>query len=166
MTRSRFAIVFASTAVVAALAGGVAGMVVGQSDHAAPTAPVSQVGAVQNEKVAPPNAVGHAGTATGITAVGRPVNPVAATASTPGGAATGTVVKPAAPSKPKAPKVTEPEHTATNDQQAAPVQAVEVDPTPDVPYATDGTPTSMNGTPDPQVPAVSEPEATPAPLHK
>lgn len=156
MTRSRFAIVFATTAVVAALAGGVAGMVAGQSGGAAPTAPAVSVGAVQTEPVAP--------TANGVVAPATRTVTVVRTAPAAQPVQTAPNVPTAA--KPvKERKVTESEHTTP---QSEPVQTVEVDPTPtpDVPYATDGTPTSMNGVPDPMVPAVSEPEATPTPLHK
>lgn len=158
MTSHRFATVFASTAVVAALIGGVGGLALGQSHHAAPTAPVSQVGAVQTEPAVSTPAV--------------PLGNPSVEVSTPAArSATVTVVKaakPAAPSKPKAPKVTDPEHTTPQSDQ---VQAVEVDPTPasttdptDVPWTTDGAPKSMNGTPDPTVGAVPAPESTPTPL--
>lgn len=157
-----FALTFATITAVAAVAGGVGALVVGQSHHAAPTQPVvREVGAAQTPAstkavapAAPAPVVEHVVTRTVVIKTAAPAPAVK-------------------PSKPvKEPKVTEPA------SQPAPAAAVEVDPTPDPapapnydqpegPWQKGGTPTSMNGQPDPKVGTVTPTEPTPGtlPMH-
>lgn len=165
MTTRRFAAVFATTAAVAALAGGVGGLVLGQSHHTAPT--VNVVGGAQTpaaaEAVAP---AAPAPVATAIVTRTVVVKTAAPVASKP------TAAKPV-----KEPKVTEPQTQSPVAQPAA--VAAEPDPTPDPtpapnydqpegPWQKGGMPSSMNGTPDPQVGGATTPaEPTPGtlPMH-
>lgn len=149
----RFAAVFATTAAVAALASGIGGLVLGQSHHAAPAMPVSQVGTAQTpaEHVAPSVPLSNP-----AAAVVAPTNTRTVTITRTVPAKAQTAAKPV-----KEPKVTEPV------VQPAAV-AAEPDPTPDPtpapnydqpegPWQKGGQPSSMNGTPDPQVGGTTTP---------